>query len=482
MLIGRAFLYDRLYHHHKVRAADAMAQRLIYFAQDERGEQFDLDQLYANVGDDGIIRILGGELQHAKLKGGGELSAALAKAIVERDLYHRAFVFRANFHSEAPLAAGDGSADLAELWAPISTDLSSIKEKLAVEDRIFITAKKLAAEISDPTIKAAGNELIRSQVIVDLSDNRVKPVTINVHAEDGLLEQPNLSFDPSRWSHVYDLQKRTGYVFAPRRMVSLVGLAASVVFFETWGYAGGPKGRRMVKSGGMKNDWLVELRKKGAIDETLYGVLMMNATVRLFLRADEVALPAEWANEAPDLARDLADRLRVLLPQGVSGNDLEAVKTGFSVLSSFVDMFVKDVSLSKQVLDERELQTHLVRHIRSSGKKAAEGQEFAGGETDILLEERCLIENKVDKSKKDPFGTKPSAPFQAARYARSISQRVFFTLVGYVPSDEATLMSPAASVRVSRLEGLPQTAVEIRFVVPMGLSDPSRAKAPKRRR
>ena len=28
MLIGRAFLYDRLYHHHKVRAADAMAQRL----------------------------------------------------------------------------------------------------------------------------------------------------------------------------------------------------------------------------------------------------------------------------------------------------------------------------------------------------------------------------------------------------------------------------------------------------------------------
>src|SRR5262249_5010109 len=28
MLIGRTFLYDRLYHHHKVRAAEAMAQRL----------------------------------------------------------------------------------------------------------------------------------------------------------------------------------------------------------------------------------------------------------------------------------------------------------------------------------------------------------------------------------------------------------------------------------------------------------------------
>jgi len=32
MLIGRTFLYDRLYHHHKVRAADAMAQRLALVA------------------------------------------------------------------------------------------------------------------------------------------------------------------------------------------------------------------------------------------------------------------------------------------------------------------------------------------------------------------------------------------------------------------------------------------------------------------
>jgi hypothetical protein len=368
---------------------------------------------------------------------------------------------------------------LAELWTPISTDLSGMNERLEVEEQIYKTAKDLALKISDGAIKAAGDELIRSHVIVDLSDNRVKPVTINVHAEDGLLEQPNLFFDPSRWSNVYDLQKRTGYVFTPRRMVSLVGLAASIVFFEKWGYAGGEKGRRLVKSGGVKVEWLDELLASRTIDQTLHDVLAYKKSVRLFVRADEIGLPPDWANDDPQLAQELADQLRVLLPQGISGEDLEALKVGISGLSTFVDMFFKDTSLNKQVLNERELQTHLLRHIRSSGQKVAEGQEFAGGESDVIIKDRCLIENKVDKSGKDPFDAKPEAAFQANRYARAISQRVFFTLVAYHAKDEAGVLPPTKSVQVRKLEGLKQTAVEIRFVVPMGLPDPSRAKVPK---
>ena len=122
MLIGRAFLYDRLYHHHKVRAADAMAQRLIHFAELDRGEPFNLDELYLDIGDDSIIRVLGGELSHTKLKaGGGGIAESLAKAIVNRDLYHRAFVFRANFHAgiDPNLDETARSNELAERWGPI---------------------------------------------------------------------------------------------------------------------------------------------------------------------------------------------------------------------------------------------------------------------------------------------------------------------------------------------------------------------------
>ena len=36
ILIGRTFLYDRLYHHHKVRAAEAMAQRMLLVVEVRR--------------------------------------------------------------------------------------------------------------------------------------------------------------------------------------------------------------------------------------------------------------------------------------------------------------------------------------------------------------------------------------------------------------------------------------------------------------
>ena len=46
MLVGRAFLYDRLYYHHKVRAADAMAQRLLLYAGRAREQKFTVSDLF----------------------------------------------------------------------------------------------------------------------------------------------------------------------------------------------------------------------------------------------------------------------------------------------------------------------------------------------------------------------------------------------------------------------------------------------------
>src|SRR5262249_2166474 len=45
MIIGRVILYDRLYHHHKVRAAEAMVRRLIAIAEEECGSTFSLGEL-----------------------------------------------------------------------------------------------------------------------------------------------------------------------------------------------------------------------------------------------------------------------------------------------------------------------------------------------------------------------------------------------------------------------------------------------------
>ncbi|MFS8144308.1 hypothetical protein [Rhizobium sp. BR 249] len=119
----------------------------------------------------------------------------------------------------------------------------------------------------------------------------------------------------------------------------------------------------------------------------------------------------------------------------------------------------------------------LLRHLRSRKANAKEGAEFAGGETDVIIDERCLIENKVGAGRK-PFESKAHAPYQANRYGIAMCQRVFFTLVAYTPASDADILRLTDSVQVTPLDDLDRTAVEIRFVVPVGLSNPSDAKKP----
>jgi hypothetical protein len=363
----------------------------------------------------------------------------------------------------------------------MSTELSGMPERQNLEREIFAKAKQFAESISDPAAKSAGDALRPSEVIVDLSDNRVKPVTINVHVGDDVLEQPNLFFDPQRWSNVYDLQKRTGYVFAPREAVQIVNLAASVLFFEKWGYTGGEKGRRFIRSGAYKQEWVEDLHKANLIDAFLKDVLSSKSVVRSYLRADEIKLPEDWEHENPSLQTEIASDLRAYLPQGLSDADRVAVARGIEHLSSFVRVWMLDPQLSKSDPSEQELQVQLLRHLRSQQANAKEGTEFAGGETDVLIDDRCLIENKIGGGRK-PFETTAHAPYQANRYGIAMCQRVFFTLVAYNPASDADILRQSDSMKVTPLDDLDRTAVEIRFVVPVGLSNPSDAKKPTKAR
>ena len=46
LIIARVLLYDRLYYHHKVRAAESMLQRLICLAEDERDTRYTIRDLF----------------------------------------------------------------------------------------------------------------------------------------------------------------------------------------------------------------------------------------------------------------------------------------------------------------------------------------------------------------------------------------------------------------------------------------------------
>ena len=99
MLIGRTFLYDRLYHHHKVRSAEAMAQRLMLVAEAERGRRFDLGEIFLSVGDDTMLRVFSGEVTHSGISVVKGRASSLAQGILNRELLHRAFCFPRSFRS-----------------------------------------------------------------------------------------------------------------------------------------------------------------------------------------------------------------------------------------------------------------------------------------------------------------------------------------------------------------------------------------------
>ena len=93
---------------------------------------------------------------------------------------------------------------------------------------------------------------------------------------------------------------------------------------------------------------------------------------------------------------------------------------------------------SSEDLPEAELQVKLRDHLRSRGTTVTEGAEMGGGETDLVLYDRIVVENKIRREKtRDPFEAGAHYAWQARRYSRALCSKVVFVVLGYRPSDEA---------------------------------------------
>jgi HD superfamily phosphohydrolase len=97
MIIARVILYDRVYYHHKVRAAEAMVRQLIAVAEAEQGRRFELKAFFTGTPDDAMLSVLGGELRSEVIGSGKERAKKLATALRNRSNYHRAYAFASRF-------------------------------------------------------------------------------------------------------------------------------------------------------------------------------------------------------------------------------------------------------------------------------------------------------------------------------------------------------------------------------------------------
>jgi hypothetical protein len=481
MIVGRVLLYDRMYYHHKVRSGEAMVRRLVALAEEERGSQLTLDQIYQNLSDDGMIAYLSGEMHVGGNTGGRANSLALAQAIQMRHLYHRAYAFAERFIAGLDgLSTQEKQDTAANLWLDLLDQVVDTEKQEELAKQIFETAQDLAEKVA--AFAPSHGTLRPEHVLVDLPRDKVAaPGDIFTRTEVGGLTPANLYFDPDKWSKAYKNQKQVGFVFAPREHLSVVSAACRIVLFERLAIIMGPEAHRLCKTEHLVNQTILnEAVRVGICSPDCVAALTTMQPRLLPIRESDIPLPDAWRNEKPTLAKELAEQFAKTLPGGMVDSVRTAVLSGIEHLCQFVHTveqsgeFLKD----ERPDEKRRLQAELLKVLRARGANAREGTEVAGGETDVILPGDIIIENKVHESSADPRSIKPAADWQARRYSIALNKRVSFVIVAYKPASEDVMLPLPERIDVYALPGALENHAVVRFLIPWGYGTPSTAKVP----
>ena len=485
MLIGRTFLYDRLYHHHKVRSAEAMAQRLILIAERDRGLRFTLRDIFLGVGDETMLRILAGEVSHAGLQISDGKSRQMAADLLSRELFHRAFAFRGRFIADTSgLPKETLDRNRRTLWSRIERDLSTLKRRYELGSQIYETAIACGEAILEEgvdrthialqldTVKRLGPE----QIIVDLPKSKTERISSLARYPNGALKIPEFSFNPVKWSDAYELQKRTGYVFCPRAIAELVGLASKLVFLTKYGVVMGNDADGYIKApSDIPTSWIDGLLKRNLIDQSAADRLTARRQSLIAVAAENLRVPESWIKENVDLADQLTVDIGRHLRGGLTAEDLDKLTRVLEGLYAFVDVWFDGGYATKDLPSEDVLQELLRNSLRSRGLKVEEASKIGGGKLDLYLEDAVVIENKFHDTTDRPQAAMSAAGMQGRRYAISLGSQLVLVVLGYKVG-AAGLPNKSQTLSVHGISGKDSNRVELRFSFPYGAPFPSSEK------
>ena len=370
MIIGRVILYDRLYYHHKVRSAEAMVRRLVQLAEEERGREFTVRELFFDFPDDSVVFLLGGQLADSSLESGGERCQHLATAIHNREIYYRAFAFAPRFIAGLSSLPDKEKRDAkAILWHTVLGELSVLEgcDTLAVE--IHRKALELLKQIDG--LKRSENELRPEHIVVDLPVNKtvVRGGDILTRTEDGHVATPNLFFDPERWSQAYEHQKQCGFVFTPREFVRPVGLAARIVFNERYQLVMDSSADRASKTtGDVKPEWLQQAADYGLCSADCASAYQQDIVRMVPIREEDlmIAIPNDLRRDDPEIVKRLREGFADAIPAGLAPSIHRCVLEGLRHVLPFIQSLAQTgdfVGISS--LKESELQAKLRSHLHA---------------------------------------------------------------------------------------------------------------------
>jgi hypothetical protein len=250
-------------------------------------------------------------------------------------------------------------------------------------------------------------------------------------------------------------------------------LASRITFFEQFKVVMNPNADVAAKvSGLISPDWIDLAAEKGLCSSECRSALRDKHVALIRFRLEDVRVPPSWQSSDPDCHVRIVEGLQDVLPGGLPSGEHASVVAALEHVTLFLDMSESGgLFVKKSSLTEKELQGLLRNHLRSRGVNVTEGTEVAGGETDLILPGNVVVENKVRGEMADPY-VQQQFGYQARRYAISLVKSVAFVVLAYKPSSEAALLPLPDRIRVLPIA---RGFAEIRFLVPWGLSVPSKA-------
>lgn len=231
----------------------------------------------------------------------------------------------------------------------------------------------------------------------------------------------------------------------------------------------------------VQNAWITAARKYGHCSEDFERAVSGNVAPPLVkFHPDEFALPQDWLSQDPALGQCLADDLNFCLPSGLTASFHKAVSSAIGDLASLVGMLEKTGKfVSAEKLPESSMQEVMMQHLISREVDVIEGAKVGGGETDLVLTQQIVVENKVIQDPiSNPLDAGSRFSWQARRYSTAYCNNVAFVVLAYCPRTEADLLALPKRVRVFELPESTEERCEVRFVIPWGKGVPSKAKSP----
>ncbi len=238
LMLGRTLLFDKIYRHQKVRAAEAMVAAIIHAIQQATKlasisiPYLLMDEELLHL-DECKLRALGADLSDSTVKHWADLAISLASDLCNRTLFVRAFAFAQAMPLDPQRHESGQRSGLERLVREardrssrqkivqaIIIELKSILHHLGKDDLLASPLAESMIVLDPPATTAVGGDIPRAYLIT---------------ASGHLTRFREDAAEARGWADAYLLTRDVGYVFCPEALAPYVFLSCQAVVGDKYG-------------------------------------------------------------------------------------------------------------------------------------------------------------------------------------------------------------------------------------------------------